>query len=241
MYNSVMIFLRSLWWWTSAVGFWIVFSVPAVLFFCLFTLVGKPGSTGVVIVGRWLCRFLLWANRISTSGPLNLKYQPGTIYLSNHQSIIDILVLTKHLPLPFHFVAKDSLFKIPLFGFIMKAAGFVPINREQPRRALETINDIAERVKKGHCMLLFPEGTRSLDGHIAEFKAGFLKILEKANCPVRMVYIDGTLNLIKKGTLLFTPGPVSIKVSDEIKPDEYQNLSKEEALKFFREKLLKTI
>jgi len=234
-----MIVLRSIWWWVSAVGFWILFSIPAVIMFCLFTLMRRPGSTGVVMVGRWLCQFLLLINRISTTGPDSLPYLSGTIYLSNHQSIIDILVLTKHLPLPFHFVAKDSLFKVPLFGFIMKAAGFVPINREQPRRALETINDIADRVKKGQCMLLFPEGTRSVDGNIAEFKAGFLKILEKAGSPVRIAYIDGTLNLIKKGTLLFTPGPVTVKISDVITPSQYQNLTKDEALKFFREEMIK--
>jgi 1-acyl-sn-glycerol-3-phosphate acyltransferase len=161
------------------------------------------------------------------------------VYLSNHQSIIDILVLTKHLPLPFHFVAKDSLFKIPLFGFIMKAAGFVPINREQPRKAFQTINDIANRVKSGYSMLLFPEGTRSQDGNVGEFKSGFLKILEKAQPSVRMVYISGTFDLIKKGTLLFTPGPVTLKVGEVIKPEQYQNLSKEEALKFFRDEMLK--
>jgi 1-acyl-sn-glycerol-3-phosphate acyltransferase len=168
-----------------------------------------------------------------------VKYEPGIVYLSNHQSIVDILVLTKHLPLPFHFVAKDSLFKVPIFGQIMKIAGFFPINRDNPRKAMATINAIADKVKSGHAILLFPEGTRSEDGSIGEFKSGFLKILEKSNATVKMVYINGTFPLIKKGTLQFTPGPVTVNVSEAIRPEQYQNLSKEEALKFFKEQLLK--
>jgi len=220
--------LSSVWFWFSGIFSFFFFAIPAI----------PSGTKGSIQFAHYWSRLLLKINFIKTQKLSETSYEPGIVYLSNHASIIDILVLFKYLPRPFHFVAKDSLFKVPLFGLLMRIAGFFPLNRENPRRAIQTMSDIADKVKQGHCILLFPEGTRSQDGSVGEFKSGFLKILEKSNAKVKMIYIDGTFPLIKKGTLLFWPGKVTINIGKKILPEQYQNLSKDEALKFFKQKMI---
>jgi 1-acyl-sn-glycerol-3-phosphate acyltransferase len=124
------------------------------------------------------------------------------VYCSNHQSLLDILALGAVLPGDFKWAAKRSLMKIPFLGWHLRLAGHVPVDRTVgSRAAVEAIARFEEVLKSGKPLLVFPEGTRSEDGILRQFKNGGFYAAVRAGVPVVPVAIDGTHLLMKKGAI----------------------------------------
>ncbi len=115
----------------------------------------------------------------------------AVLYVANHQSMIDVAPLLM-LREPCGFVIKKEAEKIPLLSTWMKYFDSVFIDRNNVRAAAEAINKAIEVIKSGKSLSIFPEGTRSKDGQLGEFKAGAFRIAEKTGCPIIPVVIDGT-------------------------------------------------
>jgi 1-acyl-sn-glycerol-3-phosphate acyltransferase len=130
--------------------------------------------------------------------------RPPYIFMVNHQSALDIYALLCALPVSSKWIAKRQLFSIPFFGWAMKRAGYISIDRENPREALKAINDAARKIKEGTNIVIFPEGTRSKDGVLLPFKKGAFSLVVRAGIHVLPVGIKGTSALQPKGS--FIPG-----------------------------------
>jgi 1-acyl-sn-glycerol-3-phosphate acyltransferase len=139
--------------------------------------------------------------KVSVSG-LNHIHNPPYIFMCNHQSALDIYGLLKGLPLPFKWVAKRQLFSIPFLGWAMKRAGYISLDRENPREALTAIEDAAKRIKNGVNIIIFPEGTRSNNRRLLPFKKGVFSLAVKAGVPVAPIGIKATGELQPKDHLL---------------------------------------
>jgi 1-acyl-sn-glycerol-3-phosphate acyltransferase len=128
---------------------------------------------------------------------------PGAfVYCSNHQSLLDILVLGSVLPGDFKWAAKRSLMKIPFLGWHLRVAGHVPVDRSRgSRAAAEVIGRFETVLREGKPLLVFPEGTRSEDGILRSFKNGGFYAAVRAGVPVVPVALDGTHVLMKKHAL----------------------------------------
>jgi 1-acyl-sn-glycerol-3-phosphate acyltransferase len=138
---------------------------------------------------------------IEVSGLENVPGAPF-VYCSNHQSILDILVLGAVLPADFKWAAKNSLMKIPFLGWHLRLAGHVPVDRTVgTRAAAQVIARFEEVLKAGKPLLIFPEGTRSEDGVIRPFKNGGFYAAVRAASPVVPVALEGTHRLMKKGAI----------------------------------------
>jgi 1-acyl-sn-glycerol-3-phosphate acyltransferase len=150
------------------------------------------------------------AIEIQASGLENVP--PGVfVYCSNHQSLLDILALGAVLPGDFKWAAKRSLMKIPFLGWHLRLAGHVPVDRTVgSRAAVEAIARFEEVLKSGKPLLVFPEGTRSEDGVLRQFKNGGFYAAVRAGVPVVPVAIDGTHLLMKKGAIDTGDGTVRI-------------------------------
>jgi len=114
-------------------------------------------------------------SRIIYHGLENLPEHSGVLYVGNHQSILDIPVLLTVMEYPTAFVNKKELDNVIFVGKLLKATGSVSIDRGDLRQSLEAIKLAAARLKEGLNIVIFPEGTRSKDGEIHEFKKGSLK------------------------------------------------------------------
>jgi 1-acyl-sn-glycerol-3-phosphate acyltransferase len=135
------------------------------------------------------------------SGLENVPEAPF-IYCSNHQSILDILVLGAVLPGDFKWAAKRELMKIPFLGWHLRLAGHVPVDRQAgTRSAAQVIARFEGVLKAGKPLLVFPEGTRSEDGIVRSFKNGGFYAAVRADVPVVPVALEGTHRLMKKGAL----------------------------------------
>lgn len=135
------------------------------------------------------------------SGMENVPKEPF-VYASNHQSLLDVLVLGSVLPCDYKWAAKRSLMKIPFLGWHLQLAGHVPVDRGQgSRAAAEVIGRFETVLKEGKPLLVFPEGTRSEDGLLRPFKNGGFYAAVRAGVPVVPVTLEGTHRLMKKGAL----------------------------------------
>jgi len=153
---------------------------------------------------------------IQVTGIENIPLSGGVLFVSNHQSNFDIPILIGFLPRDKGFIAKAELLKIPVFRMWMKALGCVFINRKDARQSLVALNQAAEKLKAGHSLVIFPEGTRSSDGKLGRFKAGSLKLALHANVPVVPVTIKGSMHIMPKGTSLIKSARVEVIVSEPI-------------------------
>jgi len=154
--------------------------------------------------------------KVTIDGIDNIK-RPPYIFMCNHQSALDIYALLASLPLSFKWIAKRQLFVIPFIGWAMKRAGYISLDRENPREALKAIEDAARKIREGMNIIIFPEGTRSKDGTLLPFKKGGFSLALRAGVPIIPVGITGTSRLQPKGS--FIPrqkGVIFINIGSEI-------------------------
>jgi 1-acyl-sn-glycerol-3-phosphate acyltransferase len=177
------------------------------------SLINDSGNRVHRLGGLW-ARTIIRASgiKIDIEGRDNIPMGRPVVFACNHASQFDILIMYEVLPVQFRFVVKKELFKIPFLGFAMRHAGYVPIDRSGGKAALRSLHEAAERVKKGASIIVFPEGTRSLDGRLRPFKMGGILIAIKAGCPIVPVAISGSHNVLPKGSLRVRPGRIKVTV-----------------------------
>ena len=127
---------------------------------------------------------------------------PPFVFMCNHQSALDIYTLLACLPLSFRWIAKRQLFKIPFIGWAMGRAGYISIDRENPREALKAMEEAARKIRGGMNIIIFPEGTRSFDGNLLPFKKGGFTLALRAMVPIVPIGIYGTSQLQPKGSFI---------------------------------------
>lgn len=140
------------------------------------------------------------------------------VYMSNHQSHLDIPVLYATLPSPtIRMLAKKELFRIPLWGRGLRAAEFVEVDRSNHERAIRSIDEAARLVRDGVSIYLAPEGTRSRDGRIGALKKGGFHLALGTGAPIVPVAISGTLAVLPRGSRAMNPGlPVRVRIGAPI-------------------------
>jgi 1-acyl-sn-glycerol-3-phosphate acyltransferase len=158
-----------------------------------------------------ICLFLAGL-KIEVKGSENIPPDGPAIYVSNHQSNFDIPIIYSGLPIPFNWLAKKELFKIPLFGLGMKRNGNIPIDRSNRKTTIHSIIIAAQRIKEGTSVVIFPEGTRTPDGDLQEFKKGALLIAAKAQVPVVPIVIHGSYIIQPKDRWRIEPGTVVLEI-----------------------------
>ncbi len=161
---------------------------------------------------------------IYVTGIENIPQTGGVLFVANHQSNFDIPIFVGHIPRDKGFIAKHELLKVPTFSRWMKYIGCIFIDRKDPRQSLAAINDAAERLKAGHSIVIFPEGTRSADGTVAPFKAGGLRLGVKAGVPIVPVTISGSKNIMPKGTSIIRSAKVKVIVSPPLLWEDYKGM-----------------
>jgi 1-acyl-sn-glycerol-3-phosphate acyltransferase len=169
----------------------------------------------------WAKLMLLFSGvKVKAEGLNRLEKGKQYIFATNHQSYFDILALLSKLPVPFAFVMKEELMEAPLLGRAMAAAGYLGISREDPRRAISGMNKAIEKVKEGFSLVIFPEGTRSLDGTLGEFKRGAFNLALKTRLDIVPVTIDGSFRVVKKGRLFINKAKFRLVVGSPISTRE---------------------
>ncbi|MCP4602111.1 MAG: 1-acyl-sn-glycerol-3-phosphate acyltransferase [Proteobacteria bacterium] len=172
---------------------------------------------------RYWARQMLWIGgvKVTVKGGESVDWKRPYIICVNHQSQVDIPLLFAHLPTNIRFLAKRALFYIPIFGWMLAIARFVPVDRSGKDKARQAILRAAVRIKKGPSLLVFPEGTRTPDGEVHEFKSGAFIMAIHASIPILPLAIRGTYNIVPKNRLDTHPGNVEIIIGEPVETEGF--------------------
>ncbi len=176
----------------------------------------KPGGIFEKVPRLW-SSLVLWAVgvKVRVHGLENLNPGEPHIFASNHVSWFDVPALAKILP-RYKFVAKAELFKVPIFGPAMRHAGMIEIQRENRKAAFGAYEVAAERIREGNSVVVFPEGTRGHAYPLRPFKKGPFVLAIAAGVPIVPIIIHGTIEIMRKGSLLAHPGTIDIHLLEPV-------------------------
>lgn len=215
-----------------------------VIFLAAYLILGIPVLLGLHLVGKsekrsdqsdlaalrivqWAFRVMLWiaGTKAIVIGEERVPKDQAVLYIPNHRSYFDILLLYCRMPGLTGFVAKDSMLRYPILRDWMKKLHCLFLNRENPREGLKTIMSGIENIKNGISMCIFPEGTRSRDGKMLPFKEGSLKMAEKTGCLIVPVALSNTAEIFENHIPWMHPCKVVIEYGEPIDP---KTLSRDE-------------
>lgn len=187
----------------------------------------------------------LWSHSLLTAACLEVRVEREAeldprlsyVFLANHQSLFDIPLLLATVPGQVRMMAKRSLFRIPVFGWSLRAGGFIPIDRGDRSTARESFAAAMARVRGGVSILLFPEGTRSLTDRLLPFQRGGFLLALKLGLPIVPVGLCGTRTVQRKGSLLIRPGRVTVRYGAPIAVSDFGLKGKRELVDVVREKI----
>jgi 1-acyl-sn-glycerol-3-phosphate acyltransferase len=201
-------------WWRT-----VFFLIPAIAVYTivlgtisiLSSLVDPSGDFGHRCARGWAWLVLRTTGvHVDARGVDKLDPARSYVFASNHQSIYDIPILFASLPLQLRIVAKASLGRVPFLGWHLQRTGHLLVDRRNPGAGI--VSKMRRLVSEAHSLIVFPEGTRSVDGTMGPFKKGTFLVAIEAQLPVVPVSISGSVGVMKKGRFMVRPGDVRLTV-----------------------------
>lgn len=191
------------------------------------------------MAARYWGRSILMAGgiKVTVKGLSNLDPSKTYIYMANHLSNFDIPVLLAYLKVQFRWLAKAELFKVPFFGYVVKRAGYISIDRSNRRSAFQSLQRAAEMIQNGTSVMIFPEGTRSLDGKLGPFKKGGFALAMKSEARIVPIRISGTWQIMSKDGLRIRPGRVTLEIKAPVETKNYDRKEKENLMAHIRREI----
>ena len=156
------------------------------------------------------CILVTTGVRVRARGQDRVSPEQSYVFVSNHQSIYDFPILITSLPFQLRIIAKASLGAFPVLGWHLLYTGHLLIDRARAGRG--TLKRVSELMRRGHSLIVFPEGTRSTDGKVLGFRRGLFRLAIESGLPVVPVAILGSRHVMPKGRLMTCPGQVELVV-----------------------------
>ena len=192
------------------------------------TLFDRTGDFGHRCARAWAWLILRTTGvRVRVSGLERLDPDKSYVLASNHQSIYDIPIVFASLPLQLRIVAKESLGRVPFLGWHLQRTGHLLVDRRNP--GPDIVQKMKRLVRESHSLIVFPEGTRSIDGTVDRFKKGSFLVAIDARLPVVPVSIARSRYVMKKGQLMVCPGDVTLTIHE---PIATAGATREQAMEF---------
>jgi 1-acyl-sn-glycerol-3-phosphate acyltransferase len=202
-------------------------AAPALLLLTLFCgtvvlvaqLLGVPDGPGSIYekAPRWWARGMLWVSgtRVRVHNPERMQTGEPRVYVANHVSWYDVLVLVATLP-RYSFVAKAEIFRVPLFGPAARAVGTIPIQRENRKSAFQSYDEAAARIRGGRNVVVYPEGTRGTTYALRPFKKGPFVLAVAAGVPLVPTLLHGTIEVLPRGSFWLRAGTVDVHLLEPV-------------------------
>ena len=160
----------------------------------------------------------------------NIDPKKAYVMTLNHNSMADIITIY-NLPLVFKWVSKKEVYRIPIVGRLLYAHGDIVINRASAKEAMQLVHERGkEWLAKGASVAIFPEGTRSKDGEIHNFKAGAFLLAKDAGAPILPIVLNNTNKMMRKGWLMNWRNHITNKILPPISAEEVAERSVKEVM-----------
>jgi 1-acyl-sn-glycerol-3-phosphate acyltransferase len=154
--------------------------------------------------------------RVQVTGLEHINTKKPSIYMCNHLGSFDIFVLLAYLPGQFRWLAKSELFRIPIMGWGMSAAGYISLDRSERKKAYRSMEIAARKIKERASVVIFPEGARTFDGLLQPFMNGGFTLAIKGGIPIIPITILGTYEIMPRTTKRVKKGNVRIVIDRAI-------------------------
>lgn len=186
------------------------------------------------------CRIYLAAvgARVHVKGREHLDPQQAYAFIANHQSNLDPPLLFAYLGHNVGAIAKHELMRIPILKQGFPLAHVVPIDRSNRERAIESTRRGADELRRGHSLMAFPEGTRTVDGRVKEFKKGVFYMAIEASVPIAPVVVNDTRLVMRKGSRVVSPGDVYLEILPPVHTAGYSTDNIEELIERVRSQIV---
>jgi len=220
--------------WGAIALLTVAFGIPAIL--AAFV---PPRGDWFLRFARGWARSLLRVSGISVSvlHPERLRRGAGHVVAANHESFCDIVVLLACLPFQVRFLAKRSIFRVPVLGWSIAAAGFVPVDRGDRSRGAATLDAALKRLRRGVSVVIFPEETRSRSGELSPFKKGAALLAVRSGLPLLPVGLAGTRQILPPDSLVMSPGRAVVCVGEPIEPSGADSRGRRDLTSRLREEI----
>jgi len=226
--------------WVALVA--IVVTIPVSTAVMLVAMVKSNARIIEPLIRLWAWSLVKAAGiELRAEGLERLDRKQRYVLIGNHHSYFDIPCVFAAIPQPIRFMAKVSLFKIPIFGWSIARAGFIPIDRKNRRTAVKSFDLAVQRIRKGNSVVVFPEEGRSRERAMRPFQRGGFLLALRSELPILPVAIDGTFDIFPVGAKRITPGPVTIRVGTPIPTAGLTVRDKDRLLEESREQILRLL
>lgn len=161
------------------------------------------------------------------------RIPPDTcLFVANHTSSADAPAVVNAIPRRIAILLKKSLFKWPIVGQAFQLAHFIPVERSRHESAIASLEKAIQAMREGQSFLIYPEGTRSPDGRLQEFKKGAVVMAIKSGVPIVPVACSGAHRVMEKRSLVIHPGDILVEFLDPIDSSGYSFDRREELNRF---------
>ena len=214
----------SIWLWFTGSLFFLISSL--ILVVCLFLFPKKSTFK----IARFLFTVLIriMGIKLVVTGRENIESDKPYLIMGNHQSLFDLFVVPAAIPLCFVAVEAAYHFKLPVWGYLIRKWGCIPIQRDNLKKAFTSLETARKTLISGMSIAILPEGHRTLTGEMSTFKKGPFHLAKGAKADILPFAIAGLYDYHKKGTLILKPGEVRVNIGRPILYDEFKDLSIEE-------------
>lgn len=196
--------------------FWFSMAVSLVIL-CPIIFLSQSSDRVIQILQQGWGRLHLWVSgaKVEMKGLEHIDLSRTYIMMANHQSYHDIFVVST-IPVYAHWMAKQELFRVPVFGWILGWIGAMRIDRSSKVKTLASVRSAVEQIREGRTVLIFPEGTRSPNGELLPFSKGAFSLAILSQVPILPITIEGTRSIMPKGSYLIRPGTIKVTIDPPI-------------------------
>ena len=160
---------------------------------------------------------------VSVDGTENIQPHQSYVFVSNHQSMYDVWLIYGWLPVVFKWLMKAEIRKVPFVGTACKAAGHIFVDRRKVKASMGSLQEIEKQLSNGVCTVIFPEGTRTLDGEVGRFKRGAFQIAMDLGLPVIPLSLTGCFEVMPKGQFYVRRYPVHMHIGEPIDLKQFKD------------------
>ena len=177
---------------------------------------------------KWGQKLLKITNvKLDIRGLENINSHQNYIFIANHSNLFDIPILQATLPNDFRIIYKKELERVPFFGLVLKKSPYIALRRTASKSTMASIDEAINQMHQGASVLVFPEGTRSIDGTLGDFKRGAFLLAYRGGKPIVPITIIGSNLIFPRGKLEFNSVKIRVIINEPIEVSDLQNKTEE--------------